>query len=149
MANEKAIEKLANLMQVAMESSQPITLSLSFEVFNGIIEYRQQQAVEAYKEEQERERKANDNGDLVTPKEAKGLLHISDATLWRYAKDGLLARRQVGGKVYYSRTEISKMLEGVTTPGSLAEPQAPDVCPRSGERNFMKVWADRRKEAKR
>lgn len=104
---------MANLMQVAADNEQPVTISMTLTVFNGIVEYRVQQAIDAYKESQERERRENAQGDLLTPKEAKAMLHVSDATLWRYAtKDGLLTRKQLGGKVYYSRKEIKKLMEG-------------------------------------
>lgn len=104
--------KLSNLIQVATENEQPITLNLSLGVFQAILGYQTEQALAAYREEQEREVKERNRSSLVTPMEAKKSLGVSDATLWRYVKNGLLHKKQVGGKVYYSRNEIDKLMEG-------------------------------------
>lgn len=111
--NRNEVARLVNLMQAATDNEQPITVNITLQVFNGIMEYRAQQAIDSYKQEQERIAKENEQGDLVTPKEAKAMLHgISDATLWRYVKTGVVEKKQVGGKVYYSRKEIAKLMEG-------------------------------------
>lgn len=108
------LTKLNNFLTAAMECQQPVVnITLSADTFNAILDYRTQQAVEAYEAEQEQQRKEQDNGDLITPKETKALLHgISDATLWRYVKSGLVDKKQVGGKVYYSRKQLTKLMEG-------------------------------------
>lgn len=105
-------QNLATLLEVAMENEQPITISMGVKEFNEIVSCRVQDALEHYKEEQERIAKENEQGDLITPKETKAMLHVSDATLWRYVKTGLVEKKQVGGKVYYSRKEITKIMEG-------------------------------------
>lgn len=109
----KELQRLNNLLQSATENEQSITLNISLSVFNGILDYRVEQALENYKQFQELRAKENEQGDLVTPKEAKAILRVSDATLWRYStKDCILTRKQVGGKTYYSRKEIQKIMEG-------------------------------------
>lgn len=107
------LAKINNYLTAAKDSGQPVNLILSVGVFNAIMDYRTQQAIDAYKEEQERIAKENEQGDLVGSKEAKRLLHgISDATLWRYVQQGILTKKSVGGKIFYSRSQILKLMEG-------------------------------------
>lgn len=103
---------MCDLLEVAMKNEQPITISMGAREFCEIVDYRVQDALERYKQELERERQQQDNGDLLKPKEAMAVLGVTEATLWRYVKSGLVTKRQVGGKVYYSRKELSKLMEG-------------------------------------
>lgn len=109
------VKKLNKLMQVATDNEQPITFNMTLGVFNSIMEYRIQQAIDAYKEQEKRIAKENDNGDLLTTKQAKAMFPhgLSDATLWRWCKQGLLNKKNVGGKVFYSRIEIENLLKEV------------------------------------
>jgi len=112
-STKKELAAVASLLQVAQESGQPITINLTLPVFNGILEYRIQEALDRYEAEQERIRKEQEQGDLLTPKETKAMLHgISDATLWRYVQQGIFHKKMIGGKPYYSRKEIQKIVEG-------------------------------------
>lgn len=113
-SSKKEIAQLVSLMQVAKDNEQPITLNMTLGVFNGILEYRIQEALDAYRQQEERTRKENDNGDLLTTKQAKAMFPngVSDATLWRYCRSGLLHKKSLGGRVFYSKAEIKKVMEG-------------------------------------
>jgi len=112
-ATKNDVAQLVSLIQVAAEQQQPITLNVTLDVFKGIMAYQAQAAVEAYQAGMERQRKENEQGDLLTPKETKAMLHgISDATLWRYVQQGIFHKKLIGGKPYYSRKEIQKIVEG-------------------------------------
>ena len=52
-----------------------------------------------------------DKPDLLTPKETASILGVSLPTLWRWEQKGYIKRHgMIGGKVYYSRQEISKFI---------------------------------------
>lgn len=112
-SSRKDIATLVTLIQCATETNQPITLNMTLGVFNDILSYRTQEAIEAYKKQVERIRQDNENGDLATTKEAKAMFpdSVSDATLWRWCKQGLLHKKNIGGKVYYSRIEIANLIK--------------------------------------
>lgn len=48
--------------------------------------------------------------DLLTPKEACGLLRITSTTLWRYEKQGKIKVYGIGAKRYYKRSELMESL---------------------------------------
>lgn len=106
------VEKLVSLLEAARENRQPITLGISLDVLGGIVEYCTERALEDYKAEEERKRAENDNGDLLLPREARKLLRVSDATLWRYVRNGDVHKRMICGKPYYSRREIMGIING-------------------------------------
>lgn len=109
----KGVGRFINLLEVATENQQPISLTLSAGDFLQALDYSATLRLDAYKQEQEKQKQLAEMGDELTPKEAMEMLHISAATLWRYAtKEGLLHRKNIGGKVFYSRAEIAKILEG-------------------------------------
>lgn len=55
--------------------------------------------------------KQDDKPDLLTPKETASLLGVTSSTLWRWEQKGYIKRYgMIGGKVYYSRKEISKFI---------------------------------------
>lgn len=110
-AKSKEISQLANLLQAATDNAQPVTLSLTLAAFEGIVGYRVEEALNEYRAQEERSRKENEQGDLIAPKEAKAMLRVSDATLWRYCRQGLLGKKNIGGKVFYSRAELKKLME--------------------------------------
>lgn len=54
---------------------------------------------------------SNDEG-LMTRSEVLEYLHITDATLWRWEREGLLTRfGQFGVRVYYKRSDVEKALK--------------------------------------
>lgn len=104
------IGKLYSCIETAAANEQPIMISISAGTLKELMDYYAEQRTSSKMAEAERQ--AKEQNDNISPKEAKEILHISDATLWRYAKDGVLNRKYVGGKVYYSRSEINKFMEG-------------------------------------
>ncbi|WP_223550550.1 helix-turn-helix domain-containing protein [Aestuariivivens sp. NBU2969] len=50
--------------------------------------------------------------DYLTRDEAKDLLKISYATLWKYNKEGILPATKIGSRVYYKRKDIDDAMEG-------------------------------------
>ena len=48
--------------------------------------------------------------DLLTREEAKDFLHISYTSLWSYGKKKLITPRNLGGRVYYSKSELLNLL---------------------------------------
>lgn len=53
-----------------------------------------------------------ENKDYYTREEAKELLKLSYATLWKYNKDGILPATKIGSRVYYKRKDIDDTMEG-------------------------------------
>lgn len=106
------VGKMLNLMQAAKDNEQPMTIQMTSEVFLQCLDYSAGLRLDAYKQEQEKEKQLAEKGDEVSPKEAMAMAHVSPATLWRYAQQGILHKKNVGGKVYYSRAEITNLLKG-------------------------------------
>ncbi|WP_067150269.1 helix-turn-helix domain-containing protein [Pseudotamlana agarivorans] len=50
--------------------------------------------------------------EYFTREEAKDLLKVSYATLWKYNKNGVLRATKIGSKVYYKRKDIDDAMEG-------------------------------------
>ncbi|AXT21002.1 helix-turn-helix domain-containing protein [Flavobacteriaceae bacterium AU392] len=50
--------------------------------------------------------------EYYTREEAKNLLKISYATLWKYNKGGILPATKIGSRVYYKRKDIDDAMEG-------------------------------------
>ncbi|PUA31754.1 MAG: hypothetical protein B9J98_05390 [Candidatus Terraquivivens tikiterensis] len=51
--------------------------------------------------------------ELITPKEARALLRVSNKTLWSWYKKGLIrAVRLPSGKLRYYRSDIERILKG-------------------------------------
>lgn len=50
----------------------------------------------------------NDMRQLLSSKEACAFLKISQPTLIKLRKEGKIKARNIGGKLFYSKTEISK-----------------------------------------
>lgn len=48
--------------------------------------------------------------EFLTAKEVKGILHCSDTTLSNYRNSGVLLAKKVGGRFYYSHTDLNKLL---------------------------------------
>lgn len=107
----KELHQLNVLFQTAITNEVSIPVSMTSEALNAFIQFREKQAVETFKAQQEQERKASERGDNISSREAKQLLGITTTTLWRYAKEGLLHKKSVGGRTFYSRREILKLLE--------------------------------------
>ncbi|MEM1606601.1 MAG: helix-turn-helix domain-containing protein [Candidatus Bathyarchaeia archaeon] len=57
--------------------------------------------------------------ELVTPKEARTILKVSNKTLWLWYKKGLIrAVRLPSGKLRYYKSDIEKILRGEHKDGS-------------------------------
>ncbi|MEM3503940.1 MAG: helix-turn-helix domain-containing protein [Candidatus Bathyarchaeia archaeon] len=57
--------------------------------------------------------------ELITPKEARTILKVSNKTLWLWYKKGLIrAVRLPSGKLRYYRSGIEKILRGERRDGS-------------------------------
>ncbi len=50
--------------------------------------------------------------EYLTREEAKELLKVSYATLWKYNKDGILPATKIGSRVYYKRKDIDDAMGG-------------------------------------
>ena len=48
--------------------------------------------------------------DLLTREEAKEFLNISYTSLWNYGKKKLITPKNLGGRVYYSKSELLNLL---------------------------------------
>lgn len=51
--------------------------------------------------------------DLLTREEAKDFLNISYTSLWSYGKKKLIKPKNLGGRVYYSKSELLNLLNDV------------------------------------
>ena len=65
--------------------------------------------------------KINQYEKILSRKDVSQLLGISQATLWRWSKNGILKPYYLGGRVYYKYDEIKESL--IAKGGS-------DECPR-------------------
>lgn len=52
-----------------------------------------------------------ENKEIFDNKEAAAFLRVSEITLWRLRKAGLLSFRRIAGKVIYTRQDIQNLLE--------------------------------------
>ena len=52
----------------------------------------------------------NENEKILSRKDVSQLLGISQATLWRWSKNGILKPYYLGGRVYYKYDEIKESL---------------------------------------
>ncbi len=53
------------------------------------------------------------NEELITPKEARAMLKVSNKTLWSWYRKGLIrAVRLPSGKLRYYKSDIEKILKG-------------------------------------
>lgn len=50
--------------------------------------------------------------DLLTKEELKAHIPISDPTIWRYEKKGLLSAVFIGGRKYYRVSEVNALVGG-------------------------------------
>ena len=50
----------------------------------------------------------NENEKILSRKDVSKLLGISQATLWRWSKNGILKPYYLGGRVYYKYDEIKE-----------------------------------------
>lgn len=49
--------------------------------------------------------------EYLTAKEVKEILSCSDNTLGNYRKSGILSAKKLGGKYYYSQSDLNKLLD--------------------------------------
>lgn len=66
---------------------------------------------DAFVEECKPQVEKKDEDKLFTKQETMGLLGVSNPTLWRWEKAGYLIPIRIGGKIYYSQTQIEKLKE--------------------------------------
>lgn len=50
---------------------------------------------------------------FLTIKQVAELLGVTEPTLWRWNKEGILKRVKVGNKVRYKESDVKKVLEGM------------------------------------
>ena len=50
--------------------------------------------------------------ELVSVKKVMEMLGVTDATLWRWDKMGILKKVRIGNRVYYRRSDIIRIAEG-------------------------------------
>lgn len=50
--------------------------------------------------------------EYLKPKEVSTLLDVDISTLWRWNHTGYLKTLKVGGKVFYRKSDIKKIMEG-------------------------------------
>lgn len=55
--------------------------------------------------------KKNEMDERLTPNEVVERYKVSKPTLWRWGKAGLLSQTKLGGKRFYLKSEIEKMLK--------------------------------------
>lgn len=51
--------------------------------------------------------------DLLSREDAKNFLGISYTSLWRYGEKNLIKPKKLGGKIYYSKSELLNLLNDV------------------------------------
>lgn len=61
--------------------------------------------------QREAERQSVEENVRVPKSEAKKILKVTDATLWRWAKDGYLIPIKVGRKSIYRKSDIDRILK--------------------------------------
>lgn len=106
----KQLNENVQVAMAAIERGLNINVTLSGEDLKGFANCLLNDFYD--RKQREEESKKVDQCDSVSPKVAMELLGVSPATLWRYAKSKLLTQRHLGGKVYYSRAEITNLLKG-------------------------------------
>ena len=57
-------------------------------------------------------RKKGDD-QLISRKGAKKMLNVDYSTLWTWAKSGYLIPIKVGGKVFYKRSDVNRLTDGI------------------------------------
>jgi len=50
--------------------------------------------------------------ELVSIKKVMEMLGVTDATLWRWDKMGILKKVRIGNRVYYRRSDIIRIADG-------------------------------------
>lgn len=53
--------------------------------------------------------------DLMTRKEARDAMRVSDPTFWRYAKLGIIKTYKIQGRVYVKRSELMEVISNNVT----------------------------------
>lgn len=56
-------------------------------------------------------RPASNEDEVISKKEALELLGVTASTLWRWVKDGKIKETALGGKRYFSRSEIMDLIK--------------------------------------
>jgi len=51
---------------------------------------------------------------LFTRTEVRDLLHVSDATLWRWDKNGIVNGKKIGNRRYYTEADVNELLTSKT-----------------------------------
>lgn len=46
---------------------------------------------------------------MFTREEVCAKFDVSETTLWRWSKDGIINRKKIGNRIYYSETEIKRL----------------------------------------
>lgn len=59
--------------------------------------------------------KQEDSEELISRKEAKELLGVTDVTIWNWSKQGKLKTYKIGGKVFLFRSEVMELVKGNLT----------------------------------
>ena len=49
---------------------------------------------------------------LISTKKVMEMLGVTDATLWRWDKQGILKKVRIGNRVYYRRSDIMRITDG-------------------------------------
>lgn len=79
------------------------------EVFRDVVqefnEQREQQQTALNAEKAKNER-------LLTAREVKAMLNVTDATLWRWNKTGYLPAVKIGQRIYYKPTDVERLKGG-------------------------------------
>jgi hypothetical protein len=57
-------------------------------------------------------RKKEDD-QLISRKDAKKMLNVDYSTLWTWAKSGYLVPIKVGGKVFYKKSDVNRLTDGI------------------------------------
>lgn len=57
-------------------------------------------------------RKKEDD-QLISRKGAKKMLNVDYSTLWTWAKSGYLVPIKVGGKVFYKKSDVNRLTDGI------------------------------------
>ena len=50
--------------------------------------------------------------ELISTKKVMEMLGVTDATLWRWDKTGILKKVRIGNRVYYRRSDIVRIADG-------------------------------------
>lgn len=81
------------------------------EVFRGFLHTELREVYAEMMREAEKRADAKMKDSLISVPETRELLRVSDTTLWRWGKSGLLCPVSVGGRKLYRMSDVQRIIK--------------------------------------